>query len=233
MWFHWGNYPCPLFSTEQWQNMIYIDDKRQNIKRILQLIYKPHASPMSRIDTKSRKSVCVWFIFKPNGFCYYHSCQKSGPWFNIKLSSYQYRKSYCGDKTVVRSSYLHNGISYTSKMASFILNLGPVAHISHVCVNTQAETKMGTIFQTTFSNAFSWMKMYKFRLKFHWSLFLWVQLTISQHWFRPWLGTGQVTSHCLNQCWLVYWCIYASLCLSELMKDLAQMYESLLKYLYL
>ena len=41
-----------------------------------------------------------------------------GPWFNIKLSSYQYRKSHCGDKTVVRSSYLHNGISYTGKMSS-------------------------------------------------------------------------------------------------------------------
>ena len=36
--------------------------------------------------------------------------------FNIKMPSYQYRKSHCGDKTVVRSSYLHNGISYTGKM---------------------------------------------------------------------------------------------------------------------
>ena len=26
-------------------------------------------------------------------------------------------------------------------------------------------------------------------------------ITISQHWFRKWLGTCQVTSHCLNQCW--------------------------------
>ena len=42
-----------------------------------------------------------------------------GPRFNIKMSSYQYRKSHCGDKTVVKSSYLHNGISYTGKMASF------------------------------------------------------------------------------------------------------------------
>ena len=41
-----------------------------------------------------------------------------GPWFNIKIQSYQYRKSHCGDKTVVRSSYLHNGISYTGKVAS-------------------------------------------------------------------------------------------------------------------
>ena len=44
--------------------------------------------------------------------------------------------------------------------------------------------KMAAIFQTTFWNGFSWMKMYKFRLKFHWNLFLWVQLTIFQHWFR-------------------------------------------------
>ena len=35
-----------------------------------------------------------------------------------KDSFYHYRKSYCGDKTVVRSSYLPNGISYTGKMAS-------------------------------------------------------------------------------------------------------------------
>ena len=39
-------------------------------------------------------------------------------WFNIKMSSYQYRKSHCGDKMVVRSFYLHNRISYTGKMTS-------------------------------------------------------------------------------------------------------------------
>ena len=44
--------------------------------------------------------------------------------------------------------------------------------------------KMDAIFQMTFSNRYSWMKMYEFRLKFHWSLFLRFQLTIFQHWFR-------------------------------------------------
>ena len=34
------------------------------------------------------------------------------------MPSYQYRKSHCGDKTILRPSYLHNGISYTGKMAS-------------------------------------------------------------------------------------------------------------------
>ena len=35
--------------------------------------------------------------------------------------------------------------------------------------------KIATISQTTLSNAFSWMKMLEFWLKFHWSLFLRVQ----------------------------------------------------------
>ena len=48
----------------------------------------------------------------------------SGGWFDIKMPSYQYRKFHCGDKTVVISSYLHNGISYTGKIL-FILNQGP------------------------------------------------------------------------------------------------------------
>ena len=41
--------------------------------------------------------------------------------------------------------------------------------------------KMAVVSQTTLSNAFSWMKMLEFRLRFHWSLFLRVQLTIIQH----------------------------------------------------
>ena len=43
--------------------------------------------------------------------------------------------------------------------------------------------KMVSIFHT-FSNVFSWMKMYTFRLILHWNLFLSVQLTILQHWLR-------------------------------------------------
>ena len=58
--------------------------------------------------------------------------------------------------------------------------------------------KMTAISQTILSNAFSWMKMLELRLKFHWSLFPRVQLTIYKHWFRWWLGAGQATSHCLN-----------------------------------
>ena len=45
------------------------------------------------------------------------------------------------------------------------------------------------------------MKKHGYQLKFHWSLFLGVQLTIFQHWFGWWLGADQATSHYLNQCW--------------------------------
>ena len=61
--------------------------------------------------------------------------------------------------------------------------------------------------------------MFEFRLNFHWSLFLGVQLAIFQHWFRQWLGAVQATSHYLNQWWLDYRRIYASLGLNELMVD--------------
>ena len=44
--------------------------------------------------------------------------------------------------------------------------------------------KMAAISQTISSDAFSWMKSFVFWLKFHWSLFLRVQLTIIKHWFK-------------------------------------------------
>ena len=44
--------------------------------------------------------------------------------------------------------------------------------------------KMAAIFQTVFSNAVSWMNTYEFRLRFQWSVFVSVQLTTFQHWFR-------------------------------------------------
>ena len=50
------------------------------------------------------------------------------PWFSIKMPSYQYRKTLCGDKMIVSLSYLHNGISHTGKIASLYL-IGPLVAI--------------------------------------------------------------------------------------------------------
>ena len=65
----------------------------------------------------------------------------TGQWFNINMLSYQYRKSHCGDKTILRPSYLHNGISYTGKMASlyWIRALG-VSAPSHMQVSAPMPT---------------------------------------------------------------------------------------------
>ena len=104
-------------------------------------------------------------------------------------------------------------------MRCFVIGwrMAQICFYSTLCILTHwGRDKMDSIFQTTFPNAFSSMEMFEFRLKFHWSLFLRVQLTISQHWFRKWLGAVQATSHYLNQWWLVYWRIYASPGLNEL-----------------
>ena len=54
------------------------------------------------------------------------------------MSSYQYRKYHCGDKTVERSSYLHNGISYTGKMSSlywFSPLIAPIYSYPSICIS--------------------------------------------------------------------------------------------------
>ena len=100
-----------------------------------------------------------------------------------------------------------------------------LSSLTHTCVNRRDELthwgrdKMADIFQTIFSNAFSWRKMLEFRSIFHWSLFLRVQLTIFLHWFRQWLGADQATSHYLSQWCLDYRRMYASLDLKELKRE--------------
>ena len=53
-----------------------------------------------------------------------------------------------------------------------------------LALNTLSPRQNGRLFPDDISNGFSRMKMFTFRLKFHWSLFLRVQLIIFQHWFR-------------------------------------------------
>ena len=93
--------------------------------------------------------------------------------------------------------------------------------------------KMAAILQTTFSNAFSWMKMHEFHLRFHWSLFLRLELTIFQHWFKKWLGADKVTSHYLNQWWLDYRRIYASIGLNELIEVLCASFKVVARWITL
>ena len=63
-----------------------------------------------------RQIVMFYDVFKEN--------KSTGPWFNINMPSYQYRKSHCGDETILRPSYLHSGISCISK-TTFLYWIGP------------------------------------------------------------------------------------------------------------
>ena len=72
------------------------------------------------------------------------------------------------------------------------------------------QAEMPVISQTTFSNAFSCMKMYRFGLRFHW------RFSQGSNWQYTNIGADQATRHYLNQRWLFFWCIHASLGLNEL-----------------
>ena len=61
-------------------------------------------------------------------------------------------------------------------------------------------------------------------LKYHWRLFLRVQSTIWQYWFRYWLRAVPATCHYLNQWWFIYCCKYVSLGLNELIVTLLFMF---------
>ena len=72
----------------------------------------PHLISLAVSDAIFLWSLSIMYRSRDTGH------ESPGPRFNIKMLSYQYMKPHCEDKTVVRSSFLHNGISYTDKMAS-------------------------------------------------------------------------------------------------------------------
>ena len=78
-------------------------------------------------------------------------------------------------KRVLSNTFLHHRwfLSYIDS------KLFHIFHLTH-----WGRDKMDAFSQTTFWSAFSWIEMFDLRLKFHWSLFLMVQMTIFQHWSR-------------------------------------------------
>ena len=62
------------------------------------------------------------------------------------MSSYQYRKSHCGDKTMSWPSYFHNGISYTDKMTSLYWIRAQIYSINTTIQTIQRTTKPGVYF---------------------------------------------------------------------------------------
>ena len=97
------------------------------------------------------------------------------------------------DVTVMVAIWLsqHQWISPTEEFSKWL--------ITHLSLD-----KMATISQTIFLDAFSWMKSFVFWSKFHRSLFLRVQFTITQHWFIVVvIDIKQVHMHLLVLAWVV------------------------------
>ena len=59
-------------------------------------------------------------------------------------------------------------------------------HVIFLSVTHWGRDKVAANFLTTFQRSCYWTKMYEFRLRFHWSLFLRVKVTIFQHWLTHW-----------------------------------------------
>ena len=97
--------------------------------------------------------------------------------FCIKPSIWWHRSGSTFAEVKWLVALLHHAITRTNVGLSSMGFCG--THLTH-----WGWDKMAAIFRTTFSHVFSWMKMYPFWLRFHWSLFLRVQLTTFQQWYR-------------------------------------------------
>ena len=84
------------------------------------------------------------------------------------------------------SSICHSKLNTAEKKPSiYILHIYTFRYIYWALYLTHwGRDKMAAVSQTTFSSALSWMKIYEIWHKLHWSLFLRVELTQFQRWYR-------------------------------------------------
>ena len=102
-------------------------------------------------------------------------------------------------------------------------------HFIHRPLTQWGRDKMAAIFQTTFSNSFTWMKMHEFQIRFYW------RLSQGSNWQNSSIGwdNGLAPNRRQAIIWTSdgrgYWRIYASLGLNELTHDWFYRYETLQK----
>ena len=70
-----------------------------------------------------------------------------------------------------------------SQQLSVNIDLRSVSFL-HIDVNSSPPGQNGRHLADDFSYAFLWIEIFVFWIKFHWSLFLWIPLTVTHHWFR-------------------------------------------------
>ena len=128
----------------------------------------------NRIGLIKPVSTRFWTNFDPVMTCY----------SDHQVCNFHQRITLGDDRYAPTDLRLHDGYRYSGtnlapghqQPTTMLTRLWLVSHESYQ--HTAAETQL-----TPFSRI-SWMKMNKFRLRFHWSLFPRVHLIIFQHWFR-------------------------------------------------
>ena len=112
--------------------------------------------------------------------------------FNVWVRLCRISKSQFEIHNKISSPYIERCASFHGKHIRALISKSSEAFHSRTSIATRLTPlpldKMDAISQTISSDAFSWIKSFVFWLKFHWSVYLSVQLTITKHWFRWWLG---------------------------------------------
>ena len=117
-----------------------------------------------------------------------HECLCFG-WFKLKT----WPMCFCFLQTLINSAYcllllfgklIQKVVFGELRVSEQTVSTELVFVCKYVLLTHWSWDKMDAILQTTFSSAFSWMKMYELQLIFRWSLFPRVPLTIFQHRFR-------------------------------------------------
>ena len=152
---------------------------------------------------QSRKHMVIFLTFNANKI-------RPKYWYGLDLRSFNHKKKMCGFGFVVAGvvNTLANNYTHLILLCVVLFQMSkwyvyamcgrliPVAKSkdytpSPLLLTHWGWDKMVANYLTTFSYTFSWMNIYKFRLRFHWSLFPRVQLTIFHHWFKSLLAMRQ------------------------------------------
>ena len=122
----------------------------------------------SRVKSFERK------VIRKIGVCSQRCSSQTPHSLPIRTS---YGTSFASSKSdlTVKSHSAFCSYSMAEVECSFALK-----HSHILCLTRWGRDKMDAILQMTFSTAFLWMKMFEFRLQFHWNLYQRVQLIILQ-----------------------------------------------------
>ena len=128
-------------------------------------------------------------------------------WFFLRATFRYYRNADCSPDRAIQTKQeveLACDMLRDSEICAALKmfeTTNEIWYLEYDCLKQSSPGQNGRLFQTSFSDAFHVWKIFIFWLKFHWSVFLGIQLTATQHCFRKLLCAEWATSHYVNQFW--------------------------------